>query len=162
MQDLIYIGKKKKDFDKFLDFPNVMFCVVPDSVRAIRVIDRIREKFDIAVLYEKSEAPSKDLSNIKALRKIFPSVYFILVTDSLNKTERIAYLKSGINNTIPFNADESIIHDVIDFLNIRKEDKIKNFTANTDKIQVFHLPLWKRTFDIFFSITALFCFPQFF
>src|SRR5574344_1816063 len=122
MKNFIYIGNNKETIERFSDTPNVMFCAVANGVQAIKVIDRIREKLDIAVLYESKEV-NKDTSEIRTLHKIFPGLYIVLVTEGLSKEDGRAYLKSGINNTVSFNPAESTIQSIIEFLNIKKENQ---------------------------------------
>lgn len=156
MLNFIYIGNNKKIINAFFDIKEIIFYVVPNSVKAVNLIDNIKDKYDIVIFHEKTEM-AKDISNIRVLHKIFPSVYQVLVTDGLSKNEKIIYLKNGINNTIPFESKKKNISNIIDFLTIRKKNKIKKFEKKTYSLRSFHLPIWKRTFDLFFSILALIC-----
>lgn len=156
MKNFIYIGNNKETIERFSDTPDVMFCAVSNGVQAIKVIDRIREKLDIAVLYESKEI-NKDTAEIRTLHKIFPGLYIVLVTETLSKEEGRAYLKSGISNTVSFKPTDNTIQSIIDFLNIKKENQIRSLSIKAKKYKVFHLPLWKRTFDIVFSAIGLMC-----
>jgi Sugar transferases involved in lipopolysaccharide synthesis len=155
MQNFIYIGTNEETIERFSSTPNIMFYAAQNGVKAIKVIDRIREKFDIAVFYESQET-NKDISEIRILHKIFPGLYIILVTNKLSKEDGRAYLKSGISNTIPFDADQNILQNVVDFINLKKENQIRNLSIKTERHQIFHLPVWKRIFDVIFSIIGLF------
>lgn len=154
----IYIGKEKEVIDLFANIPDVMFCAVQNGTAAVRVVDSIPEKLDVSLFFEKKEA-SKEIFEIKSLRKIYPGVYFVLVTHAnLTKNESMVYLKSGINNSLPADFTPEVIRDVINFLELRKDNKIRDLRSKSKNItQVFHLPLWKRIFDIFFSGLALIC-----
>jgi lipopolysaccharide/colanic/teichoic acid biosynthesis glycosyltransferase len=154
MLDFIYIGKRKETIEKFSEVSDVMFCAVTSCVQAIRVIDHIKEKLDVAIFYESVDV-IRDITEIKSLRKIYPGIYLILVTNGLTKEESVNYLKSGINNTVPFDAETHILEDVKDFINLRKENKIRTFSAKAVQSKVFHLPLWKRTFDVISASFAL-------
>lgn len=156
MLDFIYIGKRKETIEKFSHISDVMFCAVNNSVQAVKVIDHIKEKYDVAIFYERGELV-RDIADIKAIRKIYPGIYIILITNGLNKEESMAYLKSGINNTVSTDAEVRVLEDVKDFMDLRKENKIKSFTAKAVESRVFHLPLWKRLFDIVLSFFALIC-----
>src|SRR5574344_460892 len=156
MQNFIYIGTNKETIERYSSTSGIMFCSVQNGVQAIKVIDRIREKLDIAVLYESKEI-NKDTSEIRILHKIFPGLYIVLVTEGLNKEEARAYLKSGISNTVSPKADKNTIQNIVDFLNIKKENQIRSLSVKAKKYQVFHLPIWKRAFDIILSSFALIC-----
>ncbi len=156
MLNFIYIGTNEDTIERFSSTPDIMFCSVQNGVYAVKIIDRIREKLDIVVLFESKEV-TKDTSEIRILHKLFPGLYIILVTEGLNKEEARTYLKSGINNTISPKANKSTIQNIIDFLNIKKENQIRFLSVKAKKYQVFHLPLWKRTFDIILSSFALVC-----
>ena len=81
----------------------------------------------------------------------------ILVIDSLSKEEASEYLKAGINNTIKYETSQEALKDLSTFLKRRKDQKIKALQLKTQNINAFRLPLWKRTFDIFFSGMAILC-----
>lgn len=155
MQNFIYIGTNKETIEKFSSTPDVLFCAVKNGVQAIKVIDRIHEKLDIAVFYESHEI-NQDTSEIRILHKIFPGIYIILVTKGLSKEKGYAYLKSGISNTIPFDTDQSALQNVTDFLNLKKENQIRALSVKAEKYKTFQLPLWKRIFDVIFSTIGLF------
>lgn len=161
MQNFIYIGANKETIEKFSNTPDIIFCAVQNGVQAIKIIDRIHEKLDIAVFYESHEI-NQDTSEIRILHKIFPGIYIVLVTNELSKEKGYAYLKSGISNTIPFNTDQSALQNVKDFLNLKKENKIRSLSIKSEKYKTFRLPVWKRIFDLVFStIGLLFLSPLF-
>src|SRR5574344_778462 len=108
MLNFIYIGTNEDTIERFSSTPDIMFCSVQNGVYAVKIIDRIREKLDIVVLFESKEV-TKDTSEIRILHKLFPGLYIILVTEGLNKEEARTYLKSGINNTISPKANKSTI-----------------------------------------------------
>lgn len=154
MLHLIYIGRYEKTINRFVQFCKEAFYDVPTSAKAIKIIDKIREKYDIIILIEQTEV-EKDVTDIQTLRKRYPRVYMVLTIDSLTKEESIEYLKAGINNTIPFDVTEKAIDDLINFQKRRKKQKIKEIQKKGEEIQTFKLPTWKRCFDILFSSVAL-------
>ena len=146
MLHLIYIGRYEKTIKRFSKLPKEEFYNVITCDKAIKIIDKIREKFDIIILYEQT---------IESLRKRYPGIYMVLVMDSLTQQESLQYLKAGINNTIPFESPQDAIDSLISFQKRRKQQKIKDLQKRGENIQTFKLPLWKRCFDILFSGTAL-------
>ena len=100
-----------------------------------------------------------DLETIQKLRKLYSTAYIILFANFLDKEEKIAYIKVGVNCVIT----ESITKEELlrllaiaeDFLSKKaicdKKDK------EPDRLYSFHLPLWKRAFDIAASLGAILC-----
>lgn len=156
MQYLIYIGKQAKTIAHYSKLAEGVFCAVPNYTKAISVLDKIREKYDIGVFFEKNEL-SKDIESIKILRKKFPRIYMVLVIDSLKDEEAKEYLKAGINNTISTDAGIEVLHSLSEYLILRKRQKIKDIEDKSQQIAVFKLPLWKRCFDIAFTSIAIIC-----
>ena len=154
MLHLIYIGRYEKTIKRFSKLPKEEFYNVATCDKAIKIIDKIREKFDIIILYEQTNTQT-DIKDIESLRKKYPGIYMVLVMDSLTQQESLQYLKAGVNNTIPFESPQEAIDSLISFQKRRKQQKIKDLQKRGENIQTFRLPLWKRCFDILFSGTAL-------
>ena len=154
MLHLIYIGRYEKTIKRFSKLPKEEFYNVATCDKAIKIIDKIREKFDIIILYEQTNTQT-DIKDIESLRKKYPGIYMVLVMDSLTQQESLQYLKAGINNTIPFESPQEAIDSLISFQKRRKQQKIKDLQKRGENRQTFRLPLWKRCFDILFSGTAL-------
>lgn len=154
MLHLIYIGRYEKTIKGFSKLLKEEFYNVATCDKAIKIIDKIREKFDIIILYEQTNMQT-DIKDIESLRKKYPGIYMVLVMDSLTQQESLQYLKAGINNTIPFESPQDAIDSLISFQKRRKQQKIKDLQKRGENIQTFRLPLWKRCFDILFSGTAL-------
>ncbi|MEG0887293.1 sugar transferase [Bacteroides sp.] len=154
MQYLIYIGRHKQTIEHFSTMTKDMFCAVPNYLSATHLLDKIKEKYDVVLFYEHVVA-HKDIVDIQYLRKRYPSVYMVLVTELLTAEEKINYLRAGINNTISFSAPSSAIDEMIAFLEKRKQQKINEIQEKGSKTQPFKLPLWKRVFDILFASASL-------
>ena len=156
MQYLVYVGVNNETINHYSKLSDGVFCATPNSAKASNLIDSIKSKDDIAVLFERQNI-QKDLLDIAYLRKKYPSVYMVLVTSELTKEESLKYLKAGINNTIIPQAQKESITDLYRFILIRSESKSKGRYKKEKKQSVnsFRLPLWKRVFDIIFSLVAL-------
>lgn len=156
MQYFVYIGKSTKTIELFSKLSIGVFYATPNCNKAIKVLDKIREKYDTALFIEKADL-SQNIADIRYLRNKYPGLYMILVVNSLPKEEAPEYLKAGINNTIKYGTTQESFKDLSTFLKRRKEQKIEALQLKTQNINAFHLPLWKRVFDIFFSGMALIC-----
>lgn len=156
MQYFVYIGKDSKTIELFSKLSIGVFYAVSNCNKAIKVLDKIREKYDAALFFEQVNL-SKDIADIRSMRKKYPGLYMVLVIDSLSKEEASEYLKAGINNTVKYETTHEALTDLSSFLKRRKEQKIKALQLKAQNINAFKLPLWKRVFDIFFSGMAILC-----
>lgn len=157
MQYLVYIGKDKDNIKYYTDLPQkATFHAVAHSDKAIQLIEALKES-NILVLYEQGNI-NDDVAEIEAIRKRFPYLYVVLVTEAptFEKEDSIKYLKAGISNTISPRAEAEVINDIFLFIKKRKLEYSKKEGTN-ENIKRFKLPLWKRCFDIFFSICAIIC-----
>ena len=156
MQYFIYIGKDSKTIELFSKLSIGVFYAISNCNKAIKVLDKIREKYDTALFFEQVNL-SKDIADIRYMRQKYPGLYMVLVIDSLSKEEAAEYLKAGINNTVKYETTHEALTDLSTFLKRRKEQKIKALQLKAQNINAFKLPLWKRVFDIFFSGMAILC-----
>lgn len=154
MQYFVYIGKNKETIKRFSELSNGLFYVVSSCMKAANILDKIQEKYNVAVFFEQVSI-QKDIIDIGYMRKKYPSLYLILVTDSLNEEGIQAYLKAGVNNTISFKATVQTFKAIKNYLKLRKEQKILAIQKKAKTINSFKLPLWKRLFDIIFSTVAI-------
>lgn len=152
----IYIGNKRVIIDHLSKVTGGMFVAVSSPQKAAKVIDGIRERYNISILYEQTDTPEADCIELSYLRKRYPRVYITLITEVLKPENRKAYLQAGVNNTLPPHAEEDSIQSMNAYLKARKDSKLKEFSETHRKVlNTFSLPMWKRTFDILFAGTAV-------
>ena len=152
----IYIGTNRIIIDHLSKITGGMFVAVSSSQKAAKVIDGIRERYNISILYEQTDVREADCIEISYLRKRYPRVYITLITEALKAENRKNYLQAGVNNTLPPHAEEESIQRMNVYLRARKESKLKEFSETHRKVlNTFRLPLWKRTFDVLFAGTAV-------
>ena len=152
----IYIGNNRIIIDHLSKVTGGMFVAVSSSQKAAKVIDGIRERYNISILYEQTDVREADCIEITYLRKRYPRVYITLLTEALEPEHRKSYLQAGVNNTLPPHAEENSIQHMNAYLKARKESKLKEFSETHRKVlNTFRLPMWKRTFDILFAGTAV-------
>ena len=152
----ISIGNKRVIIDHLSKVTGGMFVAVSSPQKAAKVIDGIRERYNISILYEQTETPESDCIELSYLRKRYPRVYITLITEVLKPENRKAYLQAGVNNTLPPHAEEDSIQSMNAYLRARKDSKLKEFSETHRKVlNTFRLPMWKRTFDILFAGTAV-------
>lgn len=152
----IYIGNKRAIIDHLSKVTGGMFVAVSSPQKAAKVIDGIRERYNISILYEQTDTTEADCIELSYLRKRYPRVYITLITEVLKPENRKAYLQAGVNNTLPPHAEEDSIQSMNAYLRVRKDSKLKEFSETHRKVlNTFRLPMWKRTFDILFAGTAV-------
>ena len=109
---------------------------------------------DHFILFLEKGNLTDDIAAITYLRKVCSSIYIILLTSPLDPEERKAYQQSGINDTLDINAPVTLINKKLQFI---EERESVLFDTNISKRRVLQckIPIWKRTFDIIFSILAI-------
>ena len=142
-------------FGNHSSLPGVVECpTLTQFCQAMVHVDPV----NFCIFLEKDDV-REDLETIQKLRKLYSTAYIILFANFLDKEEKIAYIKVGVNCVIT----ESITKEELlrllaiaeDFLSKKaicdKKDK------EPDRLYSFHLPLWKRAFDIAASLGAILC-----
>lgn len=151
----VYIGTNHHVIDHLKNVTGGLFMTASNSQKAVKVITGIRERYNTTILYEQT-TPEVDYVNISNLHQQFPRVYIILIAAQLPEEQRKEYLKVGTNNTLPPDAKKDRVQSMMNYLEKRQEYKLKEFSDTHRKaLNVFHLPLWKRIFDVIFSSIAI-------
>ena len=114
------------------------------------------EYIDFCVFMERSDMAT-DIPTIAQLHKLYPTLYIILISETLSKEEKIPYLRAGTDCMISKNTSkddlQKLFSVLIDFKEKEKARKDNQISSLTE----FRLPLWKRTFDILASGSAILC-----
>ena len=114
------------------------------------------EYIDFCVFMERSDMAT-DIPTIAQLHKLYPTLYIILISETLSKEEKIPYLRAGTDCMISKNTSkddlQKLFSVIIDFQEKEKARKDNQISSLTE----FRLPLWKRTFDILASGSAILC-----
>lgn len=153
----VYIGNSQATISHYTQIVDGVFITTDREEKANDILSNIREQYNTVVLFEQGKDTDEDCRMIERLHEKYPQAYIVLVTEKLLPELRIQYQKVGIGNTIPPKADESSFAQVTNYISIRRkhqqqEAKLK---AEKENIKTFHLPLWKRIFDIVFAGCAL-------
>ena len=86
MQYFVYIGRDSKTIELLSRLSIGVFYAAPNCSKAVKVLEKIREKYDAALFFEQVNI-SKDIADIQYMRKKYPGLYMVLVIDSLSKEE---------------------------------------------------------------------------
>ena len=153
----VYIGNNQATISLYTQIVGGVFITTDREEKANDILSNINEQYNTVVLFEQGKDTDEDCRMIERLHEKYPQAYIVLVTEKLLPELRIQYQKVGIGNTIPPKADESSFAQVTNYISIRRkhqqqEAKLK---AEKENLRTFHLPLWKRIFDIVFAGCAL-------
>lgn len=152
---IVYLGNNPKTQERLKYIPGRLVrmtntykdaeaaCTPPPNARNERFI----------VFFEQSIL-NEDITAITYLHKKCKNTYIILLTDKLSDEDRRKYLQCGINDTINRDASVTEINKKVQFISDREDILFDNKDPKY-RILHFQIPLWKRTFDIFFSSIAI-------
>ena len=151
----IYIGKNSMTINRLNQMTEGMFLVAASYSKAASLIDGMRDRYDITLLYEPQQI-DKDCQEIAFLHQRFPRVYIVLITEGISPDDRKRYIQAGVQNSLSSLPTPQAIENMKTFLQKRKARKLEEFTqSRRSSINTFHLPLWKRLFDLVFTSIAI-------
>lgn len=154
MTTIIYSGTNTQFFDYFQEILGKNLINEPKHIRDIvKISSSIPKKNPIIILYEKGNT-KRDLQEIAYLRNKTYKLYIILIQDNITSKEKQLYLKAGVNDSVNSYIESKPFIERLNFIEKRYQQLLPEF-LKFDKIVEFKLPLWKRSFDIFFSGLAI-------
>ena len=106
------------------------------------------------ILFYEQNVQAEDITAITYLKKKCKNIYIILLTHDLTLDDRKMYQKYGINDTISSNSSITELNKKIQFISDR-EGMMFDDAPSRHRILRFKIPLWKRLFDIIFSLLAI-------
>lgn len=151
---ILYIQGDGRFTARFRELSDDKLRVVSDITGALHAIPSGKTHHAI-ILYEQ-RTPTQDMQQIRFLRSYFPDCGIILVTEGLTAEQRKSYLEAGVNNALHSDTDRATFDRTIGFMteySFKHKPIIKNSRPNNAHIP--STPIWKRTFDILASGTAL-------
>ena len=153
MIGIVYLGTNSQTEERLKYIPGRLVQLTKNYKEAAAVCaPRVRNEHFI-VFYEKN-VRNEDITAITYLRKKCSNIYIILLTDQLTDEERQVYQKCGINDTLTINASVTELNKKIQFISDR-EGIMFDDQVSKKHILRFKIPLWKRVFDIVFSLLAI-------
>lgn len=109
-----------------------------------------KEPVFIFVEFSETATTIKRITQLRKSRN--PNHYLILVGESISPTLQLSFISNGIDEIISPSLSREKLQHLLNFI-----PRIKKHQEKTEQLRVFHLPLWKRCFDITFSLVALIC-----
>ncbi len=150
---VIYIGKNSDVIDHHSKIIGPKLNIASDISEAERIISSNNITSQLLVLYEKGSIKT-DVPRIEYLKKRFPFAYIVLVSDLLPKEEILPYQKAGASDSSKSYVEPQRLLNGIEFVE-RNQDLIIASSKTQEPLGVYKCPLWKRVFDIAFSLLAL-------
>lgn len=152
---VFYIGENKEKISNITRILGAEVEVFNSSIDILKNKHLYRGIPLLLFFYEKGN-PNDDQKNISELHKSYPHSCIVLVSDSLTGEEVKTYLKSGIHDTVSGDFDNERYQQIFDFY-IQHQKKVEKIFVEkkSRSVKMFHLPLWKRLFDIIVSSIAL-------
>jgi len=150
---ILYVGKDQGTITHFKSFLKNDLLVAADHAEAERILLSRDTTLPLLILYER-DTTKTDLPRIEYLKTKFKTAYIVLVAESIEKEDVYKYQKAGINDTSTPNVSETRLRNGIDFI-ARNQDLIISASRDQQQLGVYKCPLWKRLFDILFSLAAI-------
>lgn len=153
MIGIVYLGNNSQTEERLKYIPGRLVKLTKNyKETATACAPHVRNEHFI-VFYEKN-VRNEDITAITYLRKKCGNIYIILLTDQLTDEERQIYQKCGINDTLSISASVTELNKKIQFISDR-EGIMFDDQVSKKHILRFKIPLWKRVFDIVFSLIAI-------
>lgn len=109
---------------------------------------KVPEPIFIFIEYADRQTTDRYIGQLKKNKS--SNQYLLLIGDHIPHDLLVDYLKSGINEIVAPDISQENLRHILSVL-----PRLQKQTESINTIQTFHLPLWKRCFDLFFSGCAL-------
>src|SRR5574344_464777 len=155
MLGIVYLGtnERTEGLLKYIPGRMVKFTTTYKDAASICTSNIKDEHF---ILFYERSVRNEDITAITYLRRKCPNIYIILLTGPMKSGDRIMYQKCGIEDTLTNVTSIADINNKISFISDR-EELFFGHQAPLHKILHFKIPIWKRYFDIAFSLFAIIC-----
>ena len=153
MIGVVYLGNNPKTQERLKYIPGQLVRMTNAYKDAAQICTPHVVNEHFLVFFERN-VRSEDITAITYLRKKCRNVYIVLITDKMTEEERDTYMKCGINDTIQKTASVTELNKKIQFISDR-ENILFDDEAPQYGILKFKIPVWKRMFDIIFSLVAI-------
>ena len=153
MIGVVYLGNNPKTQERLKYIPGQLVRMTSLYKDAAQICTPHVTNEHFIVFYERN-VRSEDITAITYLRKKSHGVYIILMTDPMTDEERDIYMKCGINDTIGCEATVTELNKKIQFISDRESILFDDERPKYHMLK-FKIPVWKRMFDIVFSIFAI-------
>ena len=153
MIGIVYLGSNPETQERLKYIPGRLVQFTTNYKDAASACAPHVRNEHVIMFYEQT-VQAEDITAITYIKKKCKNVYIILLTNQLSLDDRKMYQKCGINDTIDSKSSITELNKKIQFISDR-EMMLFDDAPSKHRILRFKIPLWKRLFDIFFSLLAI-------
>ena len=153
MIGIVYLGSNPETQERLKYIPGRLVQFTTNYKDAASACAPHVRNEHVIMFYEQT-VQAEDITAITYIKKKCKNVYIILLTNQLTLDDRKMYQKCGINDTIDSKSSITEMNKKIQFISDR-EMMLFDDAPSKHRILRFKIPLWKRLFDIFFSLLAI-------
>lgn len=153
MIGIVYLGNNPETQERLKYIPGRLVQFTTNYKDAASACAPHVRNEHVIMFYEQT-VQAEDITAITYIKKKCKNVYIILLTNQMTLDDRKMYQKCGINDTIDAKSSITEMNKKIQFISDR-EMMLFDDAPSKHRILRFKIPLWKRLFDIFFSLLAI-------
>ena len=153
MIGIVYLGSNPETQERLKYIPGRLVQFTTNYKDAASACAPHVRNEHVIMFYEQT-VQAEDITAITYIKKKCKNVYIILLTNQLTLDDRKMYQKCGINDTIDAKSSITEMNKKIQFISDR-EMMLFDDAPSKHRILRFKIPLWKRLFDIVFSLLAI-------
>ena len=155
MVNILYFGTNRQLLDIITHIPGRQVTAFETEIETINLIRSCAERKEhVVVMMDKTNGKS-DSAIIAKIKATLRDAYIILISGEMTSEERKEYLKSGINDTMGNDVSMLVIDKKLQFIIDREDLLFEDNQEHKTEVESYRIPMWKRTFDIIFSSTAI-------
>ncbi|MCR5678748.1 MAG: sugar transferase [Prevotella sp.] len=153
MIGVVYLGNNQQTEERLKYLPGRQVQFTKNYMEAAAACKAETHSEHHILFYEKN-VQAEDVTALTYLKKNCQGLYIILLTDKIEGEERQQYQKCGINDTLDPKASVTDLNKKLQFI-CDRESILFDDQVTKKPILKFKIPLWKRIFDVVFSVLAL-------
>ncbi|EHP48900.1 hypothetical protein HMPREF9449_01045 [Odoribacter laneus YIT 12061] len=150
--EFVYFGKNPVWINQFTDLSDTEPIVLDTLSASCNFVSthKFTDKNPLFLFLE-SEDTDNNIKKLKALKKeMAENQYIILISSQVSAQLVSNYISSGVSEIVDANIPKETLQQILSLL-----PRLKKTEYKQDSTQAFHLPFWKRLFDILASGSAL-------
>lgn len=153
MIGVVYLGDNARTIERLEYLPGRQVSFTTSQKEAASLC-KPHAGSDHFVVFKEKGILAEDVRAIDCLRQANKDVYIILLTPHMTGAERLEYQKCGISDTLDVDSSVTELDRKLAFISSR-EDILFGQKVARRRIGGFEIPLWKRAFDVAFSLMAI-------
>lgn len=150
--EFVYFGKNPVWINQFTDLSDTEPIVLDTLSASCNFVSthKFTDKNPLFLFLE-SEDTDNNIKKLKALKnEMTENQYIILISSQVSAQLVSNYISSGVSEIVDANIPKETLQQILSLL-----PRLKKTEYKQDSTQAFHLPFWKRLFDILASGSAL-------